>query len=285
MKARLYTILLLLLFIAVSSATTGGTLVILAPTRSGVVVCADKRRWNQATGAVDDAVKIMRLNPRLVFAMSGQVEILRRQDLAPVYSVPTVVQAFFTPARMKDVDAQWDRLRTTLVESYAHYLAAGGSGWVDPASVGLEPREDDTIYCLLFVYLNPAGSVRVMKVAFHDAPQRKPGVSVEDLTADLHGMYAEGSTAVVKEIVRGKDPRFADLRADQLVKRVWLSRDPREVDPADAILAARRLIRYSSERYPLVSPTRTLVSASSLCGVMIEGKGFEWRDNRPVGRP
>lgn len=53
-----------------------GTLVLLLPTRDGIVTCADKRRWNETTGSSDDAQKIFQLAPQIAFAISGHNEIV-----------------------------------------------------------------------------------------------------------------------------------------------------------------------------------------------------------------
>jgi len=78
-----------------SAKASHGTLVILVPTREGIIACADKRRWNQVTGATDDADKIERLGSKGAFAVSGNVEIGKPGMPGSLYSLSSSVKAFY----------------------------------------------------------------------------------------------------------------------------------------------------------------------------------------------
>jgi hypothetical protein len=97
-----------------------GTLVLLLPTRDGIVTCADKRRWNKATGTSDDAQKIFQLAPQIAFAISGQHEIVlpsADKRLSVLYSLSGSVQSFYS-SQPSASHPNWIKLKATLKEEF-----------------------------------------------------------------------------------------------------------------------------------------------------------------------
>src|ERR1700683_3398202 len=70
---------------------THGSLVITIPTHDGLLVCADKREYNELQGPIDGRMKIFTVGRKTAFAITGVARILDRQTLKTTFDVSAEV--------------------------------------------------------------------------------------------------------------------------------------------------------------------------------------------------
>ena len=190
-----------------------GTLVLLLPTRDGIVSCADKRRWNETTGPSDDAQKIFQLAPQIAFAISGHHEIVvpsADKRLSVLYSLSSSVQSFYS-SHPSASHPDWKQLKATLKEEFeAAYLKHNVKTALSPAAT------DDVVWEIEFLYLKN-GHPAIEGVRYHI----DGAVEADDMP---RRPYITGETEVVRRILKPReyrDARFADLWNNATIARVW----------------------------------------------------------------
>ncbi len=252
-----------------------GTLVLTVPTKEGLVVCADKRRYNEIQGATDDEVKVFRLGKGAGFAVSGARAILSRTDFSKLFDATDVVVKYFADKDISNgIEKYWDELQVTIKQEYLKYRAAGGPDWEAPVLL-----PDYRLYVLIFFYLDEANRIQVMKVEFRykkEPPTLLDVVRYRTTEVSLKSAQAEGQGEVVGEIIRGQDARFSDLRSNHLIKRFKAGENPATISVNDALKFAKKLVQATNERNHLISNIPTLVSQNSDCAIMSYKEGFKW---------
>ena len=260
-----------------------GTLVLLLPTRDGLVVCADKRKWNKVEGEDDHADKIHQLSPSAAFVISG-VESLSLLEpsagkLRTVFSLATSVQAFYKKHGSVDADLMWDQFADFLKSDFeSAYRTHNTPIESTPGS------QDDVVWELEFLYLR------------HRQPTVKQIVYRLGGTVTVSPLperpYITGETAVALRILRPQmypDQRFSDLWGNAQIYRAWnfgVGGYPANVSADDALFLAHTFIRASNERMHLIVDGPNLVGPTCDCAVLSNASGFRWLErNRDTRLP
>jgi len=254
-----------------SAIPSHGTLILLMPTREGVVVCADRRQWNRVEGAIDTD-KLFMLDQKVGFTVSGDamlsLEIAGR--LKPVFTLSERVTKFYAERRFRDEDAQWNELKAFLKAGYEEaHLALHA-----PPEVSREST-DDVVWEVDFIF-STNGTTAIKLVKYHQDGK----VTVEP---GFQAVYITGQTQVVRRILTPRqlvDDGFDDLRngSTEIARALNLKAAgyPTNVSVDDALVLAHTYILASSERMHLVSSEIPLVGPVCDCAIVRKGSGFEW---------
>lgn len=275
---RIKTLLLLLLQALAAVLTTSqvafGTLVVTVPTRNGLVICADKRKWNKVQGGIDDDTKVFQIGRNAAFAIAGHRSILSEKDYAVLFDVADAPMVFFRQHPAERIEGLWDNLQEAIVGAYRVHLERGGP----PFTTEYLPP-DRTLFLAMFYYVI-GGEIRVKKIraTYSEVPQPAISTRLEDHSkVAIHLAQVEGQGEVVAELREGTNPNFNAMRSDALFQRLTRGVQPSELSSAEGLQAARRIIEATSRlRHLLSAPGPTMVSPSCDCGVLSPQNGFAW---------
>jgi len=250
-----------------------GTLVVTVPTRDGLVICADKRRWNKVQGGIDDDTKVFRIGKKALFAIAGHRSILSAIDYTVLFDVADTPKSFFHQHPPERIEELWDDLQDAMIGAYRSHLERG----LPPFSTEYLPP-DGTLYLVMFYYVI-GDDIRVKKIraTYSEVPQPAISTQVEDHTKRaMHSAEVEGQSEVVAELREGTNPGFDRARDDPLFNRLKRGVDPGELSKSDGVAAARKIIDTTSRlRHLLAAPGPTMVSPSCDCG-LLNVSGFTW---------
>jgi len=256
-----------------------GTLVLVLPSRVGLVICADKRKWNKLEGEDDHADKIHQLSPRAVFAISGDESLLvpNADRLETVFSLTASAQSVYKRGGLCDTDQGWNQFANSLKTEYeSAHRTHGAPIETTPGS------QDGVVWEIVFLYL------RHKQPTMKTVEYRLGGtVTVSSLPAHP---YITGETAVALRILRPQfysDQRFSDLWGNAQIYRAWnfgAEGYPANVSLDDALFLAHTFIRASNERMHLIVDGPNLVGPTCDCGLLSKASDFRWlerdRDTR-----
>jgi hypothetical protein len=264
------------IFVHISLAQTGtsdplgGTLVIAVPTQTGLVVCSDKRLYNETTGAYrDDFVKIKQVGRNALFVATHTTGFLNpatgKMDI-DVYEITSkyISSAGFSPNR-----TFWDGLKKEIRDQLLQYFSKREySTW--PAT---DTANNDLLFNLVF-YTVEGEKVRSysMRVLYEKAPTPVifiPDVSSEEVrTPKLSGKGRDVMTYLARNPSVGREP--AILKFDQSYFNVG------KTTVSDAVEFARRLFTLTNSALP-----QAQVSSSYDCAMLSYGAGFQWIRDTP----
>jgi hypothetical protein len=107
-----------------SLEAVSGTLVVAVPASEGLVVCADKRLFNHATGAyTDDAVKIRKAGDRALFAATNTIGFRDARTGAMGFNAFSVTENFLSKHPFIDEPSFWNGLRDEIRRKLLLYLS------------------------------------------------------------------------------------------------------------------------------------------------------------------
>lgn len=272
-------LLLLATRVAVLGATdvaVGGTMVVAVRFREGLVVCADKRSHLDGPGQPegnyrDDDVKISLVNQVGGFVTAG-VPILERGDGVRVFDADRVIGDHLGKAGF----VKFDQLAQLAEDSFRSYVLSK-----PPADRPLTQwHEGRPVFFHALIFFHRPKSIALYDLELQYTSGATPTIhaTIENRSQDRLRAYG---TLVLKEILRGSDRRFADLRGDHVLdsvlRTVWAS----QVTEGQAFAFAKKAIVVTSERIGLLD--ESLVPSfgpTSDCAVARHGKSIEWRPHR-----
>lgn len=249
-----------------------GSLVVTIPSHDGLLMCADRREYNEVQGPVDGRRKIFTVGQKIAFAGTGFTRVLDRQTLKPLFEINAEVLAVLGQAPEAEFEQRWQPLKQRLTDRLNELIDQ--KTWTAP-----DPANDGSIGVIYFLYLDSGGQIQSMRFNLTINAQGRAGIAETRITNVLASVpTVDGQTDVVAQIFRGTDPALADVRADEQIKRVWLNKDPRTTSLNDAIAVAHKLIRITNERHRLIASTPTKVSPDCDCLLMSALTGWRWLD-------
>jgi hypothetical protein len=252
------------------------TLILAAPSTEGMVVCADRESYNPTTRTFDEAYrKLYPAGAGGVYAIAG-ANAFDGANHSQIFSASKSIEAFlatFTLPPKNDDDlgyaaTQW--LVNDYFKSGAWRIVR--SGYETHSGTGMP------VFQALFYYLI-RGEPHVTRAQILDAqatgvdgpPTGKFEVWV------LKGIGAAGADAVTKELQKGANPRFDDMRASPLVKALVQGTVTPPSLPSRRILEFERwLIRETSRRLPWIYPDKLIFVGSVADCAIVSERGVRW---------
>ena len=262
------------------------TLVLVTPTRDGLVLAADKRSCDPVRGVRDTLTKIVPVGPRTAVALTGRPTFESYtacpsgpQAFTTLYDAEVEVREFYRgvePSFPETAAALEDRLRS----GFERYLTTQPfDDWPESG----EPPEH-ALYQAVFVHggvRERRGQLVLAKFLYERSPDRPVrGMRWVEVPAEKLA-YARavpfGNLAVVREIRHGGDPRFDDLRRHPGVRRFLLEPTPAAAVPApEAVDFSKFFVGECSARAPLLGDSPYLVGPTCDVAVIDDSRGFSW---------
>ena len=236
--------------VAVLGATdvaVGGTMVVAIRFHEGLMVCADKRSHLDGPGLPkgnyrDDDVKITLVSRTGGFVTAG-VPILESLDGVRVFDADRVIED-----HLGDVGfAKFDQLAQRAEDAFRSYVLSKLPAERPPTQ--WHEGRPVLFHALIFFHRPKSIDLYDLELQYTNAARPTIRATVENRSQDRFRAYG---TLVLKEILRGTDSRFDDLRGDQVLDSVlrtgWTSR----ITEGQAFAFAKRAIAVTSERIGLL---------------------------------
>ena len=192
--------------------------------------------------------------------------------MRPLFETNAEVLAVLGQSPEADFELRWQPLKKILTDHLNALIDR--NRWSAPT-----PADDGSIGVIYFLYLDSAGQIQGMRFNLTINGRGRAEIAETRITKVLTSVpTVDGQTDVVVQIVRGNSPALADIRADEQIRRVWLTKNPQLTNLDDAVAVARKLIRITSERHRMIAVTPTLVSPDCDCLLMSAVTGWKWLD-------
>jgi len=243
----------------------GGTLVVAVPVQEGLVVCSDKRLYNETTETYrDDFVKIHKVGVSALFVATHTTGFLDKTTGKIEFNVFDITDQFAKQHSVAAGREFWDGLKKEIQDQLLQYLSKRKyEDW--PAT---DTRNNKLLFNLVF-YAIDEKSIRSysMSVFYEKAPT--PMIYIPDVVSEfvktpkLSGKGKEVMTYLARDPLAARDPfilRFDESRFDIAKTSV-----------IDAIDFAERLFVLTNSALPQAE-----VSANHDCALLSYQKGFQW---------
>jgi len=256
-----------------------GTLVLVMPTVSGLVVAADRRTFDPIRGDTDSTIKIVTANQTAVFT-TGVASWADAHSFRTVFDATDVAANYIREGKIRGaLIPNLQDLTQRVRDGYSkHLLSIPRKFW---------PQDGELFQLGIVQYDETDGSLRLFLCLYEykqeyqgESPFFEWTVKGFRYNGDLKfGMpLAFGNTSVFTELMRGKDARFDVCRRDpkiapymNLRKQLSLA----EVSNDQAVACCRQLIKISSDKLSLVDHSDHHISPT--CDVAFVGStGFKW---------
>jgi hypothetical protein len=197
------------------SPRVGGTLVVAVPVQEGLVVCSDKRLYNDTTNTFTDTyVKIHQVNSGALFVATHTTGFLDATTGKMAFDIFDITEKFVSKNDFKPSPAYWDSLKKEIRDQLLAYLSPRKySDW--PAT---DTANNKLLFNLVF-YAVDGKTARSysMSVFYEKAPTPViyiPNVSAEEVkTPKLLGKGKDVIALLARNPKLSSDPSF--LRFDQ----------------------------------------------------------------------
>jgi hypothetical protein len=250
----------------------GGTLVVAVPVQEGLVVCSDKRLFNDTTNTFTDTyIKIHQVNSSALFVATHTTGFLDATTGKMAFDIFDITARFVSKSDFKPSPAYWDSLKKEIRDQLLAYLSARKyADW--PAT---DTANNKLLFNLVF-YAVDGKTARSysMSVFYEKAPTPViyiPNISTEIVkTPKLLGKGKDVIALLARNPKLTSDPSF--LRFDQY------SFAPGKTSISDAVDFAKKLFLLTNKGLP-----RAHVSKTYDCALLSYQSGFQWIDDS--GRP
>ena len=259
------------------------TLLVIVPTGTGLIACADKRSWDRVKGDHDDLIKILPIGARAGCGSTGVPTFLDGRTLNVLFSADAVTKVFF-----KDRDLQsiiWNDYGNALSEAFQAFLrGVEPSVWPETAD-----SPEDAVFQTVVFYLDSAGYPHIMRTSlmFKNAGPLASVVSFK--SSDLRDIpRGLGNLAVWNEIGEGHNPAFDEDRKNPIIWRFVRQSpayDRTQITDPEALIFARTMIRVTSRKTHLLENSTNHVGPTCDCAVIDQRHGFRWVTQKKAPKP
>lgn len=245
-----------------------GTLVVAVPVKDGLVVCADKRLYNNQTGTfIDTFVKIRKADQNSLFVATNTVGFLDKQTGKLGFDVFEIAEAYVSRNRFVLNRRFWDGLKHEIDRRLREYLSK--QKYQDWPATDLESNK--LLFNLVF-YSTAGGSARshTIKVFYEKAPTPviylSGPVSETVRTPKLSGKGRYLMNHLAQDSKLSRDPFI--LRFDEF------KFDIQKVTIREAVHFSSRLFHLANAAVP-----ESRVSSVHDCALLGYENGFQWVNN------
>ncbi len=244
-----------------------GTLGVSITTKEGWTVCADKRIYDAVSGDQDIATKIYSLSNKVLVLSTGASMLVETTtnggavSTGPtVFSADEVIRRLAQTKPFADTSQFWSMLIDALIDELERILDSNQSKPVLDSPPNFQS---------IFSWVGADDRLHQFRIAINYQDTRRISYRTQvyaPLDEARTEMGGYGSLDVYDEILHGRDARFDDLRQDKDIRRFAVDRPARsEISTAEAESFARRFIRLSSERTPLLLASSGHIGPTSDC--------------------
>jgi len=245
----------------------GGTLVVAVPVSDGLVVCSDKRLFNDQTGTfTDDFVKIRKVGNRALYVATHTIGFLDKATGKMAFDVFALTNHYVAQHEFVPGKPYWNGLSSEIRNQLSAYLTKQRFEELPET----DTRNNGLLFNLVF-YAVVDNKVRSYSLSVFYQKARTPVVYIADVvsqevkTPQLTGKGKDVIAYLARNPAVAQDPSI--LRFDQ-------SRfDARKISPADAIAFANKLFYITN-----TAILTARVSATYDCASINYQSGFQWID-------
>ncbi len=273
-KGTIFLVFLFLLtnsFLLAADPGLRGTLVVAVPVSDGLVVCADKRLYNNDSGTfTDNNIKLRKVSDTALFAATNTVGFYDEKAKTMAFNAFDVTSTYASRNDLNSGKRFWDGLKKEITARLKDYFA--GRPYAEwPES---DRQNNNLLFNLIFYSVRDGKAwSHSLKVFYEKA--RTPVIFISDpireqvRTPKLAGKGRE----VMNYLARDRQ-----LAANPLIQRFDETRFDLKTSTADdAVEFARTLFRATSDRVPQANVSQTFD-----CAMISYENSFRWLSNSPA---
>jgi hypothetical protein len=259
------------------------TLIVIVPTGTGLIACADKRSWDRIRGDHDDLIKISPIGASAACGSTGDPTFLDGRTLTVLFSADAVTKAFFKSRDLQSV--VWNDYGNALSEGFKAFLRRL-EPWVWPETAD---SPDNSIFQTVVFYLDSAGYPHVIRTSlmFRNGGPEASVVSFK-MVDYQDAPVGLGNLAVWNEISEGHNPAFDEDRKNPIIRRFVGSKPPfsrTSVTNQQGLMFANTMIRVTSRKTHLLESSSNHVGPTCDCALIDQERGFRWVTQRRAAQP
>ena len=246
-----------------------GTLVVAVPVNEGLVVCADKRLFNDATGTFDDTfVKVRKVNSNTLFVATNTIGFLDRSTGKMEFDAFEITSNYAKKHDFSGGHVFWDGLRTEIRKQILAYLNKRKyTEW--PAT---DIANNRLLFNLVFYSVGPDRRIRSYSLRVFYEKAQTPVIDIPDVFAE----------EVRTPQLTGKGKAVMDYLSlhPELVRDLGIARfeesnfDVKKTSTLDAVNFAGKLFSLTNTALPGAE-----VSSEHDCVLLSDQNGFQWIDD------
>ena len=250
---------------AAQISNEGGTLVVAVPVQTGLVVCSDKRLYNESNKTYrDDYTKIQKAGEKALFVATHTTGFLNRVTGRMEFDIFDLTKNFVSQHGFEPTRQFWNDLRNEIQRKLFAYLSK--QRFKDL------PETDLANNRLLFnlVFFSVEGiAVKSYSISVYYEKAQTPVLNVSDVVTE--------TVKNPKLLGKGKDVMGLLARSPSTASDVSILRFDQTyfkaaaTTPADAVTFANRLFSLTNTRLPLAR-----VSAEHDCALLSYRENFVW---------
>jgi hypothetical protein len=259
----------------VLSAHLNATLVVTAPYRNGIIICADKRTYDRVRGDRDTETKVIQIGKFAAFSSTGTPGFVGFPSFNVLWNADTATAEFYAVSRFSPDTIP--KLFVSVDASYKAYLNRIPIGWWPESAFEV----GNALFQLIFFYLDNAGRFAIEGFQYLYRKGPPPVTRGWLFTSPAQEANGYGNTAIWTELKQGKNKDFEYLRKEMLIRRFLIEkRSVNRTTKASALAFAKRMIVVTSENTAKIENTTYHVSPTCDCAAIEPEKGFHWITKR-----
>lgn len=252
----------------------GGTLVVAVPVSDGLVVCSDKRLYNEATGASrDDFVKIHPAGDKALFVATHSTGFLNKTTGKMEFDIFELTHDFVSRNGFAPSQQYWSSLRSEIRSKLSAYLSR--QKFKDLPETDL--ANNMLLFNLVFFAIE-GGSVKDYSLSVFYERAQVPIINVANVVSEfvknpkLLGKGKDVMALFAKDSSFAQDPSI--LKFDQSYFNIA------RTSASDAVTFASRLFTLTNQQLP-----QARVSAAHDCIYLSYRNKFKWLDDSGLPMP
>ena len=252
----------------------GGTLVVAVPVSDGLVVCSDKRLYNESTNSYrDDFVKIHKVNERTLFVATHTTGFLNKTTGVMEFDVFDLAQNFVSHNGFDPTRSYWNSLRAEIKNKLSAYFSKLKLADLPATDVA----NNRLLFNLVFFAID-AGAAKSYSISVFYQKAQTPVIDIADVaietvkTPKLLGKGKDVMALFARDQSLAQDPSI--LKFDQSYFNIA------RTSTSDAVTFAARLFTLTNRQLP-----QARVSADHDCVYLNYGNKFRWLDDSGLPVP
>ncbi|MEP6848408.1 MAG: hypothetical protein ABI999_06100 [Acidobacteriota bacterium] len=250
-----------------------GTLVVAVPVNDGLVVCADKRLFNDATGTFDDTfIKVRKVNSDTLFVATNTIGFLNRSTGKMEFDAFEITSNYAKKHAFNGGQIFWDGLKAEIKKQMLAYLDKRKyADW--PATDAANNR---LLFNLVFYSVGSDRRIRSYSVRVFYEKAQTPVVDIPEVIAEeVRTPQLTGKGKSVMAYLSLHPELVHDPAIGRFDESIF---DVKKTTPLDAVNFASKLFLLTNSALPGAE-----VSSTHDCAMLGYQSGFQWIDG--LGQP
>lgn len=274
-RSRVCLLFVLLFAVWIVSPAQGlhGTLVVAVPVNDGLVVCADKRLFNDTTRTFDDSfVKVRKVNANTLFVATNTIGFLDKSTGKMDFDAFEITADYAKQHNFNDTHIFWDGLRSETKKQLLGYLKKRKfADW--PAT---DTANNRLLFNLVFYSVGSDRHIRSYSVRVFYEKEQTPVIDIPEVFAEeVRTPQLTGKGKSIMDYLSIHPELIRDPAIGRFDESVF---DAKKTSILDAVTFASKLFSLTNTALPGAE-----VSATHDCAYLNFQTGFRWIDDQ--GQP